>query len=79
VDDEFALYHPNIQSVRSTVNVVKYVTKENKWISNFDVEATVEAKKMKRKIIAKKLLTGTDLKDVVEENPEYLYGYKKLK
>jgi len=59
--------------------VIKYVTKENKWISNFDVEGTIEMKKAKRKVIAKRLMAGVQLKDVVDDNPELLYGYKKLK
>lgn len=48
--------HGNYQAVRSCINVIKYCTKEDDYISNFDVEA-YKKKKGKKKVTTEILKT----------------------
>lgn len=74
-----ALFHGNYQGCRSTKAVIKYCTKEENYISNMDVAAILNSKSS-RKVIATKLIKDKlPLEDLVQEFPELIFGYKKLK
>lgn len=78
IHDGIELHHGNYQAARSCKKVVKYCTKKDDFISNFDTELFVQSS-AKRAALMKRLLDGTKLVDLVKENPELLYGYKRLK
>lgn len=66
--------HPNIEFVRSAGKVIKYCIKEDQYITNMDLN-----KKVTKEDIAKKILSGIKIVDIVQENPKYLFGYSRLK
>lgn len=68
-------YHCNIEHVRSGKAVAKYCKKEGDFISN--MKSTEVS--MSRDDIAKELMSGKPLKDLVAERPSLLFGYAKLK
>lgn len=73
-------FHGNYQGCRSNRDVLKYCSKKEDWIANFDVEAEKMAREGHKKIIGRKLITKEiSLADCVEENPQLLFGLKKLK
>lgn len=76
-----ASWHGNYQGCRSRKNVMKYCTKKEDYISNIDVEAVIAAKNVgKRKIIAEELINKKrPLVDIIEEYPELIFEYKRLK
>jgi len=79
--------HPNIQICRSPAKVISYCTKDNEgdWITNIPHEvatckAREQAKTRKtRAEIGSELLAGKSLQEVVNENPQYLIGFCRLK
>lgn len=72
-------YHGNYQGCRSSKNVLKYCTKEDDFISNFDVGERTNKSKSKKEILGKRILEGEDLDEIVQEHPELIFGYKRLK
>lgn len=72
------MFHGNYQGCRSAKNVIKYVTKDDDYVSNFDI-SEITAKKSSKREVGEQLLLGKSLPKIIEEFPEYLIGYKKLK
>lgn len=76
---DIGTYHGNYQGCRSSKNVMKYVTKAEDYISNLDVEEIIQKRNTKKRILGQKLISGQPLVKLIEEFPEYIFGYKKLK
>lgn len=73
-------YHGNYQGCRSEKNVVKYCSKNEDYISNFDLNERLLKKNSHKKIYGLKLIQRQNsLAELVDENPELLFGYKRLK
>lgn len=72
-------YHGNYQGCRSAKNVLKYCTKEDNFKANFDVEQILSKSESKKTILGKRLLDGENLMQIVKENPELIFGFKRLK
>lgn len=80
-------YHCNIGKMKdekrsSRATVLQYLTKEDKEILIFEKQADLDSyitKKNKRKRIAKELMSGTKLSDIMRIFPEEMYHYDKLK
>lgn len=73
-------FHGNYQSCRSEKNVVKYCTKAENFISNFDVSERVDKRKSKKSLIGEKLIQpNLNLVELVKEYPELIYDYTKIK
>jgi len=68
-------HHPNVTQVRSYRATINYITKDNDYISNFDVKVP----NISKKDLGKKLIQGESLVDLVGKNPELLIGYKRIK
>lgn len=66
--------HPSIETVTNYQGAIKYLKKEGNFITNMDFE-----KKVTKDDIAKMVLTGIALTEVVEKYPKYLFGYSRLK
>lgn len=84
VDAKFADlggHHPNIQGVRSPRRVIRYVVKDQNFITNDPkmVEEAVEKWGINKKDIGKQLVDGGNLEDIVEANPQLIFGYSRLK
>lgn len=78
--DGSEVFHGNYQGCRSAKNVVKYCTKKDDYISNFDVSELVDKSTGMKKLVAKKLvLEKRELTEVVLDHPELLFGYTRLK
>ncbi len=75
-------YHPNIQSVRSKIDTIKYVVKHDNeaLVHGINVEAFIAASTShKRYFLALLLLEKKSIcQQVVQENPMMLYGLCKL-
>lgn len=69
--------HGKYEIMRNPKHVMGYCTKENDWISSFDVEKRLKAMTGKRKYIATELLAGKNINDLIDENPEMLYDSEK--
>lgn len=75
-------YHPNIQTVRSQEKVLKYCTKEEDYITNIKdkiKKAYQEESKMNKRDVGRRLRDGEQLGKLVEEYPELIFGYSRLK
>ena len=72
-------YHGNYQGCRSAKNVLKYCTKEEDYVSNFDVECLLKRRSNRRELMSLLVKRQSSLVDFVCDNPEYLYGYSRLK
>lgn len=72
-------YHGNYQGCRSTKNVAKYVTKEDNFIANFDIGDVLTKSTTEKKVLAKRIIEGESLLQIVQEQPQLLFGYKRLK
>lgn len=73
-------FHGNYQGCRSERNVIKYCSKEEDYISNFDLNARLKNKTAHKKVLGDALIKRQkSLVEAVKENPELLFGYKKLK
>lgn len=70
-------YHGNYQGCRSSKNVMKYCTKKDNFISNFDVAEKLGAAVSHRKFIGQQLLTKP-LHELIPEFPELLFNYDTL-
>lgn len=76
---DYAGYHGNYQGCRSAKNVLKYCTKEEDYISNFDITTLLGVSVPEKTILGKRILEGESLMQIVKEHPKYVFGYKKLK
>lgn len=72
-------FHGNYQGCRSARNVARYCAKGDNYIANFDVAGYLQGINKKRKIGQFLISKEKTLMEVVEEFPEMLMGYKKLK
>lgn len=71
-------HHGNYQGCRSPKNVLKYCTKEDDYLANFDLDE-IMPKASGRSLLGKRVLDGEDLWKIVEEMPQHVFGYKRLK
>lgn len=71
-------FHGNYQGCRSAKSVIKYCTKEDDYTGNVDV-ASVLGKSKRSGVLGELILGKRTLLQVVDDNPQYLYGYSKLK
>lgn len=78
-DHEGNVFHGNYQGCRSSKNVVRYCSKEEDFVANFDVGQVASARNNRRKIGTALLSGDKTLQEVVRENPELIFGYKRLK
>lgn len=76
---DIGTHHGNYQGCRSAKNVVRYCTKEEDYLSNFDVAAVVNKKSNRRMVAEELLLKKRPLVDVIQDHPELIFGYTKLK
>lgn len=71
--------HGNYQTVRNKEKTIRYTMKGSDYISNFDPKLKLDTMKNKKRDISKDLIRGKPLHDVVDENPELLFGYARLR
>ena len=71
--------HGSYETVKNKFAVMKYVQKGDDYISNFDLKVKEDCRLNKKRDISRELMNGRALTEVVEDNPELLFGYKKLK
>lgn len=72
-------FHGNYQGCRSSKNVIKYCTKAEQYLSNIDV-AAILAKTSTRRAIAEKIVKANlPLEEVIQDHPELIFGYQRLK
>jgi len=78
---DFKDHHPNIEAPRTPKAVLQYVTKDGNFIQQgIDVDQYKNAQASHKRVIGQKLIKGSiTLTEAVEENPELLFGYKRLK
>ncbi len=73
------IYHGNYQSCRSNKNVLKYCTKEDDFLCNFDVDDALSKNLLcKRKLGELLVHGGKTPRELVEMYPELIFGYKKM-
>ncbi|UYD39135.1 MAG: replication associated protein [Wigfec virus K19_654] len=72
-------FHGNYQGCRSAKNVIKYCTKEEDFLSNIDVSAILKKSSSRKEHFGSVLLGKRTLLELVEEEPQYLMGYCRLK
>lgn len=75
-------FHPNIQAVRSADAVLKYCVKEGDYITNIPdkiKKAQKEESKMNKREVGRRLKDGEKLITLVEEYPELIFNYSRLK
>lgn len=74
-------FHGNYQTAKCSYAVEKYCKKAGEFLEYGDIDITqaAEARLSKKTILGKRLCSGEPLVDVVEDNPELLFGYSKLK
>lgn len=71
-------YHGNYQTARNRVKVFDYITKADPTVlTNMDAES-LRIKSASRELIGKRILAGEEPKDLVEEYPNLLFGFKRL-
>lgn len=74
------VYHGNYQGCRGEKNVAKYCAKEDDYISNFDLNERLKRKQNHKKLLGAALISKKiSLVECIQENPEMIFGYKKLK
>ncbi|QDJ95237.1 replication-associated protein [Capybara virus 15_cap1_294] len=71
-------FHGNYQGCRSAKNVVKYCSKAEDYLSNFDIGDVVNGDS-KTKIAMQRILAGDSLTAIVNDHPMLLKGYRNLK
>lgn len=75
-------HHPNVQSCRSEGKVLKYCTKENDYITNIKskvIKAQREETRMDKREVGRRLKDGEELGKIIDEFPELIFGYSRLK
>lgn len=78
---DFDGFHPNIQKARDRKKVYAYVTKaDGECLNTFDeASLNIKEKKNTRAEVGKRVLGGENLEELVEEYPNLIFGYKRLK
>lgn len=73
-------HHPNVQSARSIHNVVKYIVKEDDYVTNMAREVANHLREppKSRQELGQELLTGKSVKTLVDENPQLIIGFSRL-
>lgn len=71
-------YHGNYQGCRSAKNVLKYCTKEDDYIANFDVAPLLSKVSSRKEHMESLLLGKRTLVQLVKDHPQYLHGYTRL-
>ena len=75
-------YHPNIKDsqIKSKKRALTYCSKEDPdpLQYNIDIKEETAAREQHKRILGKRLISGENLHDVVQEHPELIFGYKKL-
>jgi len=72
-------FHGNYQGARSAKNVLKYCTKEENYVANFDLDTILMPKQKEKELLGKRILNGEDLYEIVSSKPELILGYSKLR
>lgn len=75
-------HHPNVQSARSEQKVLKYCTKEEDYITNISgkvKKAQRDETRMDKREVGRRLKDGEQLSKLIEEFPELIFGYSRLK
>lgn len=74
-------YHPNMQSCKNYLAVIKYVKKDQDYIEyGMDTEAYKRARESKKSIVGAKLISREiTVEDAVKDNPELIFQYGTLK
>lgn len=68
-------YHPSIETVRKTPEAcIAYCQKDSNYLTNMALD-----KKVTKEDIAKELMSGKPLVEIVQTYPKYLFGYSRLK
>lgn len=76
---DFEGYHGSYETVRSRVGALRYISKHGDYIENFDTSSKLNSMLLRKRDISKELMAGRPLHQVTDDNPELLFGYKKLK
>lgn len=75
---DLAHCHGNYQACKNRIKVFDYITKcDATPLTNMDAES-LKVKSLTRVQIGKRILAGEELKDLVEEYPQYIFGFKRL-
>lgn len=72
-------YHGNYQGARSMKRVVQYVTKDEDFLSDLEIDEITNKVPRKQKIARKIVEENLSLIEVLNEFPDLIFGYKKLK
>lgn len=72
-------YHGNYQGCRSDKNVLKYCTKKENYISNFDVNVRLQSTSKRKQIFTDIISGKTTLLEAIEAEPSLISGYRRLK
>lgn len=72
-------YHGNYQGCRSPKNVIQYCSKDENYLANFDVSRLLDKKNSRKGDMLSLINKKRSLTELVGEQPQYLYGYTKLK
>lgn len=73
------LYHGNYQVARNPIATLRYCTKDGDFLEyNMDAKHELEARESKKKILGAELIT-TPVHNLVQNHPELLYEYEKIR
>lgn len=77
---DFDGFHGNYQTARNRQKVYEYVTKsDGECLDNFTPDVFGVKGKGMRENVGKRMLAGEQPEDLVEEYPQLLFGFKRLK
>jgi len=73
-------YHGNYQTAKCSAAVASYCKKGTDYLElgDMNIVQEVSARSLNQKILGKRLMSGENLVDLCEENPELLFNYCKL-
>lgn len=72
------IYHGNYQGCRSSKNVIKYCTKEDNYVSNFDVGPLLSKRSTRREHMESIILGKRTIEELIVDEPQYLFNYSSL-
>lgn len=74
-------HHGNYQAAKSLEAVIKYIKKDGNYLEfgTLNWEEKLKSRKEHRRYLGAKLIGGTPLLEVVQEDPALLFGLKKLR
>lgn len=77
---DFMGFHGKYEGCRSTKNVIKYCTKADHYTSDLDIDEIINSRQSHKKLISQKITRDkVPITDLINEFPELIFGYKKLK